>query len=97
MRVKRRERAGAISEARRESLLGLEAARRDELAPFLVVRFDDAAHLTRTVGCRLEARSEQNPLRFRHRHDLGDLGIELGDTVLAAFRAARTGRAKRAR
>ena len=55
--------------------LGLEAARLDQLAPFLVVRFDDAAHRTRAIGGRLETRSKQNPLRFRHCHDLGDLGI----------------------
>src|SRR5438552_1281014 len=67
--------------------LGLEAARLDQLAPFLVVRFDNAAHLSRTIGGGLETRSKQNPLRVCHRHDLGDLGVEPGDTILR--RAAR--------
>src|SRR5262249_43703704 len=71
----------------RFALLGLEARRLYQLTPFLVVRCDDAAHLARTVGGRLEARGEQDFLRFRHCRDLDDLGVEPKDTVVR--RAAR--------
>src|SRR5262249_11193810 len=43
----------------RFALLGLEARRLYQLTPFLVVRCDDAAHLIRTVGGRLEARGDR--------------------------------------
>ena len=83
----------AVIRRRAARLLDLEPQRLYQLAPFLVVRFDNAAHLARAVGGRLETRGEQDLLRVRHRQIFADLGIEPGDHGRPACRAARTSRA----
>src|SRR6185437_1781279 len=68
-------------------LLDLEPQRFYQLSPFLVVRCNNGAHLARTIGISLKTSSGQNLLHVRHRQNLGDFSVELGDTVIR--RAAR--------
>jgi len=61
---------------------------------FLVIRFDDAAHSRPDCWGQAQGlRRGRNLLRLRRRHDLGDLGIEPGDTVVRRAARARTAQA----